>query len=367
MTVTKQLNRFPQRTPSSSTKSTASFRILPSSLVLMIVLVISSNISSNVMAQDIVEVPEEAVVESIDQEELEDWEEADDEAAVMGNPFGIEPANMLAAKKFQLTQIFAVEAEVIARVCELDKKQAMKLKIGMKGAVKKLSNKWVKDGNAMGMMGMAMGDSDDEDEDKEAEAIEEVVINDADEIDEMTLQMLMMNGGGNPFSSDDPRDSKFWKKVVSSVLTDEQAAKFKQHQTERAAAKRKALTDSAIASITAELGLSVDQIPKLDAIVRPVMVDAEINCHVFYEPYILYYYASKADGKELKKLLSPAQLQQWKLFVAPSKQIGQMMEMEDGMMGGMEETGNFMMVIDETLTEIVEGVVSLFDAFAKQD
>lgn len=38
------------------------------------------------------------------------------------------------------------------------------------------------------------------------------------------------------------------------------------------------------------------------------------------------YFASKVDEEKLNKLLSPAQFQKWKIFMAPAKQFGPLIE-----------------------------------------
>lgn len=287
--------------------------------------------------------PNGAVIEL---QEMDGEEMLDVEAGMFLGGFGTSPAAMKAAKKFQLTQLFTVEAEQIERVCKLDKKQALKLKIAVKGAIQKATDSWMKtNGEQFGAMGMmqAPGDfaePDDGDEEKEAskEAEKEVVINDVDDIDETTLQLVTMDSMGNPFIAADPLEDKFWTKAVASVLSNEQSASYKDYISNRRKAKLESIIVSILGTANFELGLSEEQMPKFEAIVRKPMQEAKINSSAFFESYMIYYHASKADNEELKKVLSPAQLQKWRLLVAPAKQVGQMMEMDMEMEDSSEES-----------------------------
>ena len=304
--------------------------------------------------------------ETVVAEQVDDDDDDDDfEAVAIANPFGIDSRTLLAAKKFQLTQLFAVEVEELLSVCKLDKKQALKLRVATKGAVKKLSADWVKKNNRqMGAMG---GNANANKKKKDDE--EELVIEDADEIDQMTMQAITMNMfGPNPYQAEDPRESRFWKKTIASVLTIEQRDKVKTLRAEREKIKREALTDYLVQSMAVELGMGKTQTAKFDDIIRPVLASAEIDCISMYEPYLMYYYASKADETKMKELLSPAQLQEWKIFLLPSKQIGEMIE------GGGNQFAQvnggqrgFWEGVDDVATEVVEMVTSLFDSFAKKE
>jgi hypothetical protein len=184
----------------------------------------------------------------------------------------------------------------------------------------------------------------------------------------MTLQVVMMNMfGGNPYQADDPRESRFWKKTIASVLTPEQREKVKAIRADRELVKRHALTDYLVKSMAVELGMNETQTKKFDEIVRPALVSAKIDCISMYEPYVMYYYASKADKSKMKELLSSGQLQKWKIFLAPSKQIGQMIEGGGNQFGQVNRQQDFWIDIEITVTKIVEGVTSLFDGFAKKD
>ena len=94
-------------------------------------------------------------------------------------------AKLLAAKKFQIKQEYAVHIEVLKRIAKIDKKQALKLTIAAKGQSGRQAEKWMKKfGNQMqGMFGP-------EDKNKKGKEEQEIEIKDADEIDEQSLQFL---------------------------------------------------------------------------------------------------------------------------------------------------------------------------------
>lgn len=314
---------------------------------------LSPSCFAGLTAQEFADVEEALVVEQAAEDQA-DEEVAEAQVAV--NAFGVENSKMIAAKRFQLSQTFLVEVEELVRVCELDKKQALKLRIGAKGAIKKLTAEWKKRINEqMGQFPQVRpGNGDQEDG-------QEVKFKDADEIDENTLQLVMMNAVGNPFQYEDPRKHRFWLNIVGNVLTDAQSEKFKQYRRQRNVAKRTAMIDSAMTSLSIELGLTEQQRMELEKIIRPPMEQAEISCFTFYEPFVLYYFASKADQSEIEKCLSPAQLQAWKIFLAPSKQVGQMIEGNDGVVA---EEKNLMLFIDRALDAVIEGLQAIFGAFA---
>lgn len=314
--------------------------------------------STFLCGQEIAPVQEAAPVEVDTDEAVED-----DEPVQVGglNQFGLDPKKMMAVKTFYLSQIFSVEIDELKRVCELDPKQVKKLTVAAKGAVKKAAAKWKKTAAQRG--GIADLNLDDDDQ-VPASDQPDIVINDADEIDEMTLQMVVMNNMGNPFKSDDPRDDKFWRKTLAGVLTDEQSAKFKTYRLEREMAKREALIASTVNLLATDLALTDEQQTQLTELVTPPMKKAKLTCPVFYEPYVLIYYASKVDEKKLKELLSPAQIQKWKIFMAPAKQVGQMMEMEDAQDLGVGQGDLDVFVqLDQTLSYLLQQLEHVLNFF----
>ncbi len=313
-------------------------------------------------AKEVKEAGEKAAeADGQDDEMEEDEDDLEEEAEVVfGNAFGTSPNKMMAAKKFQLNQTFAVELEVFKKIGDLDAKQMLKLKIAAKGTVKKIATKWKKSNAQMGRVVRAGGGGNEDDEDQEDE--EEVVIKDADEIDQMTLELITMNNG-NPFRVDDPLENKFWKKTVASVLTEEQSNRIKAYKSKRNEEKTEALIELAITEVAYELALDDDQKSKLAELVRPQLQDIEITAPSFYESFIMYYYISKVSNRKLKKFLTPAQLQKWKLFLAPAKQFGQMIEMENDQFLDGNDNGFFFvveMILREVFGELEQALSELF-------
>ena len=307
-----------------------------------------------------------AQMEVTEQEVADDPEVEEAQAmAVVGNPWGVEPKKMLAAKHFQLSQIFQVEVDQIEQVCQLDKKQLLKLKIGAKGAVKKLAEQWQKTaGQQFGMAAAVEVDLEADVEGEKSETPEPdqetVEITDADQIDEMTLQLVMTDQMGNPFKTPRPTESDIWTKMIRGVLTDGQSQTWTDFQRDQAVAKRTAMIAFVVASLTQELALSADQRTTLESLVTPQLEKAEIKCSGFYEAYVMYYHASKVSKKDLQGFLSPAQYQQFQLFVAPAKQIGQMMEMEEGAMIEIGPGSNLIEGVLEGIGELFDGIGSFF-------
>jgi|GEM_PF-6160570 len=266
-----------------------------------------------------------------EKEAVEEVQEAvQAQAAQPAMPMGPDVNRMVAAKRFQLTQVFAVEVDEIQRVCALDDAAKTKLTVGAKGAVSKLTAKWKKENGAkLGMMGGDVDADGGKQSDADADATIEVEIRDADEIDDRTAQMLTMDPDGNPFNAVAPTDDKFWKKTVNAVLTADQVKEWKEFRKSRDREKRLSLIDTAIRTIKVELCMSDEQSEKLLEVVSPVILEEKFSCPAFFEPFLVYYHASKVDEAKLREIFSPAQFQQWKMFMAPAREIGQLIELEN--------------------------------------
>jgi len=276
--------------------------------------------TATAFAQDDRDPPKEVAAE---EREVEDGEDAPIAAMAA---FQMDVSKLAAAKRFQLTQIFLVEVEELTQICELNKKQNKKLRIGAKGAVKKLTAQWKEQNNAQMQAFQQIRPAIVAKKQEE----EEIEIKDASEVNAMTWQMVTMSmSGGNPYKSNDPIESKFWQKTVSNVLTDSQRDRFDRHKHKRDQAKQTARIEYALTSIHVELGLSEQQAIEMDKLVRPNLEQAELNCSAMLETYVMNYYASKADEQKVKTLLSPAQLQKWRILIAPSMQMGPIMEMNN--------------------------------------
>ena len=325
------------------------------------------NAAPSVQAQ----VGELAVEDAVeDLVEVEDAVEDEDEAPAAVNRlanWGTTKAKVFGAKMVLLSQDFEVEVEQAIEVCDLDERQLKRLKIASRGAVKKAFEKWKATGLQQMGMGNILSDQDDEEEEVTPE-----VFTDADDIDQMTLQLVsgMM---GNPFKNETPTDSKFWKKALKASLGEEQHQKLMAHRAERDLMKRQKNIASTIEALAFELRLSDEKKKAFTELLTPKMLEGKAKIGPMYEQFVLYYYASKVSKSKLKKILSKAQLQKWKSAIGPAKQIGQMLEMQNeqaaddddvGAVGDWEETTEFFVEVDravdevfEDVTEFVEGVL----------
>ena len=80
-----------------------------------------------------------------DEDEEEDDDEFEDEEDFKNNPWQIDERKLFAAKKFALTNEFAMKVKQIDNICSLDKKQKLKLEIACKGATEKALEGYVKE------------------------------------------------------------------------------------------------------------------------------------------------------------------------------------------------------------------------------
>lgn len=268
--------------------------------------------------------------------------EGQDDVAIEGqvlraeNIFGFEPAKMKAAKRFQLTQLFQVEIELIERLCEPTPQQLAKLRVGSKGAVKKLTEQWWKkaSGQFGGMVQPAANDREDgakgadEAADADSAEAESVEIKDADEIDSTMAQMVITDQMGNPFKAKSPQQETIWTNLVAGILTAEQSKTLAEYKAEQEKERRMDMLDSIVSTLTRELSLTVEQQTKLREILQPHIAEARLTSVPILELYLGYYYASKTTNEELAAVLSPAQIQSFRIFVLPVREIGMMLEME---------------------------------------
>lgn len=308
------------------------------------------------------EVRERELVE-IEEEGLDDDDDAP--AAVnMLNNWGTSMAKVQGAKKFLLQQDFGVAVEEAIEVCDLDERQLTKLKIASRGAVKKAYEKWKTTG--LQQMGINLGNGNAE-EDEDKEEVEPEVYTDADDIDMQTMQLA----GGmmfNPFQNEIPTDSKFWKKALKASIGEEEYQKLVKYRAQRDQIKKEKNVDSAIEALAYELRLSDKAKREFSELLTPKMLGEDHkNIGPMYEHYVLYYYASKASKSKLKKILTKPQLQKWKAAIGPAKQIGQMVEMQNGQNDGgdenigWEETTSFLVDLDRAVDDVMEGVTDFVE------
>ncbi len=256
--------------------------------------------------------------------------------AIMMNAFGVEPSKMKAAKRFQLSQAFQVEIELIQRLCEPTPQQLAKLRVGSKGAVKKLADQWwKKTGQRFGGIAMELPEQEN-DQDAEQQSEEETSesdttneIKDANEIEDNLAQMVLMSSLENPLQAVSPAEEETWKKLVAGTLAAEQSANLASYQTEQKEQRRKEMLQSTVGMLGRELKLPAETKEKLQATLQPHFEKAELRCIAFFEPYMGYYLAAKATNEELAEFLTPAQIQSMRMLLWPAREIERMMGMEE--------------------------------------
>ena len=237
-----------------------------------------------------------------------------------------EEEKVLAAKRFQLQQLFAVEIEGLNTVCDLTDKQRTKLKIGVKGIIKKLVEEWRENsGMIIGAIQPQTIDGDEESADEEEEEDEadeesvEIVYTDVDEFDEDVFYEIIYDDSEEPKVA--PTRHEFWLKMLDSTLTDEQKALIETDRQERREKLQEAQQQSFLFSVSAQLMLEPEQEAKLRDVIKPMIGHLDYSGPALYRPFIPYYEASKIEAAELQEFLSEAQVQQWKLMMLPMQGI----------------------------------------------
>lgn len=247
--------------------------------------------------------------------ETDDEGEYEDDADYKNNPWQIDERKLFAAKKFQLTKKYAIKIAQIQNICELDKKQVLKLKIASKGAteqaLEKYTEQWEEQLKRYGGFNNRENTNDeDEDEDDGKEKVKKkkkrFVVNKVEEIDAQVLQMMDQNWFGGMVKSD-ATDVAIWNRTVEKVLNDEQEEKLTAHIDEIKLATRDARADAFIANMRSELALSESQLDEFDELVRPAFLKKDIEVNANYEAMATLYLGSKYNKKKMKKLLSEEQ------------------------------------------------------------
>lgn len=224
------------------------------------------------------------------------------------------------------------------RACKLSDVQVKKLQLAAKGAVVSSMEKFKAEQKKMRQQMRAMGanipgfeieeeedadegDGEDDDaggEDDEAGAEDENV----DGPIEVALNAINIVGGprsNNVSVSDEAR----WRKAVSSVLTSEQKAAYDKAVKEREAFVRKTAVASFVARVDLKLLLSAEQRQKLTGLIdknfgkqlaKKVGQSAQ---NVFFINRAGGRAAPPISHKELKPLLSEAQLGEWQSSFEP--------------------------------------------------
>lgn len=142
----------------------------------------------------------------------------------------------------RLTKTLEVDLADVERVCQLDEKQLMKLRIAIKGAVEQ----HLRDPNAQqngfgfhvehGGMGQAEGGGN-----------------------------VVMRFSGTGIGTPDVTEEAIWVKAVQSVLTEEQKKAYARELAERQAYRREAMTRYLVSAVDRDLRLSAQQREQLAA------------------------------------------------------------------------------------------------------
>ena len=298
--------------------------------------------------------------------EEEDDEDEDDEELVQNNPWGFDQRKLDAAQHFFFRKMFAIEVSKIKSICDLDKKQALKLKVASKGAVKKEYKAWKKKWDEqMKQFGMVVNEDGER---KKKKKRKELVIEDADDIADEVMQFLnnpsMFNGGAEEARK--AIDSGFWRKTVRGVLEPEQFEKYESFLAERKKAHISAKIDAFILRMQEDLGLTEEQSKQYDALIRPKMEKAPV-APGYYESYVFQYYATKYNKKKMKALLDEDQYQMMKMLLGPSKTYGAMFDQQANGGDAFEVEANMgtgaLQAVTIVLEGIGEGMDQLFSGF----
>ena len=299
-------------------------------------LLVFASVSPNIASADDAAEPAEPVpalendnakdameAEEADEDPIEDVEDVEnnDEAEAMQiiRPGGMDMNKLRAVKLFSLRQQFAVRVLEIDQACTLNDKQRRKLTIAAKGVSRKALAQWEKEFKKLGMFNAFGGNPKLKKDDEE-----EIVINDADEVDTMTLNRV--EGWGISRGLQDPLEHKFWKNILASTLNETQRSQWKQHCETREKALRKSQIDLFVLTTKIQLALDEKQTQAIRKLVQKERDDLEyLSKGTLIEGYIAFYVATKIDEKKLKKLLKPAQHQKWKMHMIPFKSMGAQM------------------------------------------
>ena len=254
------------------------------------------------------------------QDEDEDDDDDDEPAPDRFANWNTTEAKVFGARRFILKQEFQMELDRINAVCKLEPKQIKKLNIASKGGVKKALKEWRK--KTLTQFGMFNQNGINAEDDADREPIEEKTYKDASDIDTQTLQ-LASNAYTSNVRNETIANNSFWKKTLESTLLKEQKDVWEDFITQQRKVKREEMADAAIEKLNFELALTPEQKRAFIELVRPEMLEAKLelveNVGKHYENYLYLYHASKVKESKLKKVLTKAQLQRWKIVVSTTK------------------------------------------------
>ena len=263
------------------------------------------------------------VAEAAQDDEDEDDEEFEDDADFMNNPWRVDERKLFAAKRFQLSNEFAMKIKLMDDICNLDQKQKLKLKIAAKGATEKAVAKYEKDWKQyIQQFGGFQNVNNDAGKKKKKKPGKKkrFVINDVDQIDAQVLQLLdQAMGGMGGVKKQDLTNVSLWKRTVSKVLGEQQQALLDKHIEKAKLAKRAARADTFIADMRIRLALSDEQLDEFSKIVRPAFLEKDLEVSWTYDAMATLYLGSKHDKKEMKALLTDEQQLVLKIALKPAE------------------------------------------------
>ena len=230
---------------------------------------------------------------------------------VFGNP-----GDPVELQKAKFESQLGIRIDEMKRVCQLSDDQVRKLQVGAKGTVARSMVLWKKQASALqqqlgGMFagGFVVPGEEEEEEDDEKEEEEEEEEANAAPINAQVFQMM----GQMMMDDIPPHRQKIWKNVVGKVLTDEQRTRLTEADKARLAFIRKAGVMSRVQELDQLLRLSPQQRPRIVEVVDRVLGKTieQADGPRKARSTIIYGDESRLRSKDLKDILSDAQLKAW--------------------------------------------------------
>jgi len=264
------------------------------------------------------------LVQPDDDDEDEEEEEEEDPVQDIFVRWNTTEAKVFGARRFLLKKEFQIELERVNAVCKLEPKQIKKLEIASKGGVKKALKDWKK--VTLPRFGINLNGAD---VDEDREPVEEKVYTDSSDIDSQTMQ-LASNAYSSNVKEATAANNTFWKKTLKTTLSKEQKEVWEAFVTEQRELRRATMADAAIEKLNFKFGLTPEQKKKFVELVRPEILKAKLelveSVGMHYERYLYLYQVSKVSDTKIEKVLTEAQMQQWKLVVSTARNYGSMFE-----------------------------------------
>ncbi len=235
------------------------------------------------------------------------------------NPFG-EMGEILGAKQFSLNQFFAIELDRIDSICKLSDDQKTKLKIGVKGVVKKIIDQFRIEASFM-----RLGIQSEQQNNDDAEEVEIKEITNVNDVDEMVWQMVEMGDSPAEYFEKNTKNHPMWKKIIDSTLSESQRKTY----SDAIAAQNKARAESAIAfsmmSIQNELNLTDAQTEQLKDLVEKNPFNVR-ELPFLYENFSCHLAIAGIEPKVLESVLNEAQSNRLQVLMMPFRSMREEMD-----------------------------------------